>query len=212
MTNSEATVESPHRQILGVVMAAGYSSRFGAGDKRMARWPATGRTLLGETIHQLRQVLADVVVVIRPDDQPQSLGIPDDSDIIRARHAEQGLGASIADALGAIQASATWSQRHSLALMLGDMPTIQPTSVRQLLQRASRQHIVRPTYQGRPGHPVVFGRAYWPALRQLPAASGARQVIQQHLSHVLHIAVDDPGVVQDIDTLEALTVASHRSV
>ncbi|MDO6680692.1 MULTISPECIES: nucleotidyltransferase family protein [unclassified Oceanobacter] len=188
-------------------MAAGYSRRFGAEDKRMAYWPITGRTLLGETLHQLQQALANLVVVIRPEDSPQALGIPGACQIIHAPHAAQGLGASIADALDVIQRSGQWQQSHSLALMLGDMPTLQPASVRQLLPYASEKQIVRPIYQGQPGHPVVFGRDYWPALQQLSADNGARQVLQHHQQQVRRVVVADPGVVHDIDTAAALTAA-----
>jgi molybdenum cofactor cytidylyltransferase len=213
VTNFEARIQQPVYPVLGLVMAAGYSRRFGSDDKRKALWPATGRTLLGQTLYQLQQVLDLVVVVIRPHDHPQALGVPDSCGIIRAEHAEYGLGASIADAFGVIQNSVNWQSLHSVALMLGDMPTIQPASIQQLLIRAGEQQIVRPTYRGEPGHPVIFGKAYWPSLAtelRQHLENGARTIIRQNRQHLVYLAVDDPGVIQDIDTPMALQ-DKHKS-
>ncbi|MEG0245615.1 MAG: NTP transferase domain-containing protein, partial [Pseudomonas sp.] len=64
--------------------------------------------------------------------------------------------------------------------------------------------IVLPLYQGQRGHPVIFGRAFWPALVQLQGDQGGRQIIQDNPQACVTVAVDDAGVVLDVDVPQAL--------
>ena len=211
---------STYGDVLGVVMAAGFSRRFGDDDKRVCVWPPTGRTLLNETLFQLRRVLTQTVVVIRPDDDPQTLGLPEDVRLLRAPNALEGLGASIADALTRIEQRKEWQGLSRIALLHGDMPAIQPETLRALLDhdrpsqgeypiKTHHDHqLIRPSYQGVPGHPVIFGRHYWPDLSRLNGTEGARQVLRDHSGDCIELPVNDPGVIADIDTPEALRVLS----
>ena len=53
-------------------------------------------------------------------------------------------------------------------------------------------------FGGRPGHPVVIGRAHWAPLRAtLAGDTGARPYLLAH--HVLAVPCDDLGTGVDID-------------
>lgn len=212
--------EADYDDVLAVVMAAGFSRRFGDDDKRCCVWPPTGRTLLHETLFQLQRVLAHTVVVIRPDDDPQTLGLPESVRLLRAPNASNGLGASIADALTTIEQNTEWRGLNRIALLLGDMPAIQVETLRTLLNHAypypdecegesqRNRQLIRPSYQGVPGHPVIFGRHYWSALSRLSGTEGARQVLRDHSGDCIELPVSDPGVIADIDTPEAVAALS----
>jgi CTP:molybdopterin cytidylyltransferase MocA len=62
--------------------------------------------------------------------------------------------------------------------------------------------IVLPEFQGRRGHPVLFGRAVFEELRQVPEEKGARAVVRADPSRVAVVVVDDPAILQDINTPE----------
>jgi CTP:molybdopterin cytidylyltransferase MocA len=66
----------------------------------------------------------------------------------------------------------------------------------------TRAPVVRPVYRGRHGHPVVFARNIWPALKAAPAGEGARAVVRALGDAVCDIEVDDAGVTIDVDTPE----------
>ncbi|WOX04770.1 nucleotidyltransferase family protein [Microbulbifer pacificus] len=190
---------------LGLVMAAGFSRRFGGVDKRTLRL-ADGVGLLEHTLAQLRPVFTDtsgaslLAVVIRPDDCPTALGIPDDCHIVRAPNARCGLGASISDGMTAVREMSFIRDIDSVAILLGDMPALQPAILTKLLKLSANDAIVRPRFNMQCGHPVVFGRKFWPALYGLTGDEGARQVIAANVSALTVVDVDDPGTLLDIDT------------
>ncbi|MCY1416216.1 Purine catabolism protein PucB [compost metagenome] len=87
-----------------------------------------------------------------------------------------------------------------LAIFLGDMPWIGADSLRCLLAQAAPDSIVVPTFAGQPGHPVLFGRSFWPELQLLRGDSGAREVIRANPQAVRRVAVSDPAILRDVDT------------
>ncbi|WP_028292762.1 nucleotidyltransferase family protein [Oceanobacter kriegii] len=198
--------EQKKHQVLGLIMAAGFSNRFGPDDKRKATWQNT--TLLGATIENTRQWLPNIAVVIRPDDIAYDLGIPRGTPIIRASNASNGMGSSISDAMavllegGAANGALLKSSSlpiHTIALLLGDMPGITESTFKRLVERSGSNRIVRPVHEGQNGHPVLFGKAYWPELAALTGDSGGKQIVKRQQAQVDNLAVDDPGVLLDVD-------------
>jgi molybdenum cofactor cytidylyltransferase len=59
-----------------------------------------------------------------------------------------------------------------------------------------------PVQAGEFGHPVGFGRSFGAGLQALSGDRGARPLFKQ--GRVVEIAVDDPGVLWDIDVPESL--------
>ena len=62
-----------------------------------------------------------------------------------------------------------------------------------------RPPIVRATYRGRHGHPVIFGREVFDALRHADLASAPRRSCGRRRRDLVDVEVDDPGVLHDID-------------
>lgn len=63
--------------------------------------------------------------------------------------------------------------------------------------------IVVPEFEGRRGHPVIFGRGVFEELLQAPDDEGARAVVRADPGRVAVVPVDDVAVTEDIDTPEA---------
>ncbi|WP_317933429.1 nucleotidyltransferase family protein [Halioxenophilus sp. WMMB6] len=210
--------------VLAVVMAAGFSERFGTADKRLAQFH-NGQALLAATLAKLTPHFCELCVVLRPEDNPRELGLPEATTILWSYHAAQGLSASIADAFQQILAQEKFHPFSAAAVFLGDMPWITSQTLVQLLSVCAKEKIVRPIYSvpekgfsvglcsaakdqvegGEPGHPVIFGRSYWPELAALTAEQGGMAVIKKHRKNYREVAVTDPGVVTDIDYPEDLT-------
>jgi molybdenum cofactor cytidylyltransferase len=176
-------------------MAAGRSRRFGATDKRRARLD-DGRVLLACAVERASEVFDNCYVVLREDDDPGSLGLSPDTGLIRAVHADRGLGSSLADAVGVLDGM---PGPEALAVLLGDMPDIAPATLASLGRAASRDAILCPVHGGRRGHPVLFGRALWPELAALQGDRGGREVVCRHASRVREIHVEDAGIHRDVD-------------
>lgn len=185
--------------IAGLVLAAGLSRRFGA-DKRCARLP-DGQTLLDASLAIPLAHLSEVWVVLRPTDQISDLGLSGRVKAVRGEFAELGMGHSLASGAREI---AQHSKADAMAIFLGDMPWIRGETLTRLLDEAGQERIVVPVHQGQPGHPVIFGRRFWPELQQLTGDTGARALIVAHPSAVLRVEVGDVGVVRDVDVPVAL--------
>lgn len=195
----------------GLILAAGQGSRYGS-DKRRAVIHGGEQTLLEATLAVWQQTLPMLRVVLRAEDEP---GEPELAAKLRQRfpniaitfatHCRNGMGASLA---AGISDCSHWD--YAL-IGLGDMPYLKPDTLRDLLAALQQEFasegpaaIVRPTHQGRPGHPVGFGHAHFAALSRLDGDIGARAIIQA-TSNVIDLPCTDPGIHQDVDTPQGLS-------
>lgn len=192
--------------VVGLVLAAGFSRRFGA-DKRLARLQ-DGRTLLATSLQVPSAVLGEVWVVLHEGDDPAQLAVSPHVHIVHSQDAAEGMGSSLASGVRAISQA---GKACAVAIFLGDMPCLRRDTLHTLVQAASAKHIVLPVCNGMAGHPVLFGRHFWPALEGLQGAQGAKAVLLAHADAVKRVAVSDTGVLLDIDTPEQLHALVHES-
>lgn len=181
-----------------LIFAAGYSRRFGESDKRHAKL-ANGRSLLATSVARAQQAFASVRVVIREDDDADLFELPDNVPVIRVSQAHFGLGASLSEAMAILIQGHELQEIDAVAIALGDMPCIHQNTLLTLQGLATQNTIVRPCFEGRKGHPVIFGREMWPALQSLRGGLGAKAVIQQFRSQYQECRVQDAGILFDVD-------------
>ena len=194
-------MQSPHKphSCVGLLLAAGYGRRYGS-DKRKACLPA-GTPLLLASLRAAEAVMDEVWVVLRPEDDLEDLALAGHTRIVRCEHAHHGMGSSLACGVQAISQA---SDAKALMLLLGDMPWIRPGTLETLLGRAAEDSIVVPLAAGRRGHPVIFGRRFWPELMALEGDQGARSVLARYREAMIPVDTQDPGVLLDVDTPDAL--------
>jgi len=107
------------------------------------------------------------------------------------------MGHSLAAGIAALPSALSY-----VVIALADMPFVQRSTLEQLqarMETAAANEIVQPQFDGRSGHPVGFGSGHFAALSELEGDVGARAVLKRHRRHVTHVAVNDPGVLRDID-------------
>lgn len=174
-----------------LVLAAGISRRFGA-DKR--RYFVDGAPLLVSTLARVQAADIQYRVCLRQGEGKllPELGLAG-VESIECPGATRGMGATLADG---VRACGDWD---GLLVVLADMPWIEPGTYRQVLDALSPDRIAQPFHRGRPGHPVGFGSAYFPALAALDGEHGGREVVRGHRAALLRIPVDDPGIHRDLD-------------
>jgi molybdenum cofactor cytidylyltransferase len=97
------------------------------------------------------------------------------------------------------------AQPEGVMVFLIDHPMIHRTLINQLIDAFSRSAapIVLPSFQHRRGHPMIFGADLFNELLDAPLDQGAITVVRKHAHEILHLNVDEPGVLVDIDTPEA---------
>lgn len=181
-----------------VLLAAGSSTRFGA-LKQLA--PIEGVPMLAHAVRELLATTVDtLVVVLGHEGKAVRKGLEPYVDDTRIRfvnnpRAAEGMSGSIATGVRAVADS------DGVLIALGDMPEIRAATISLLLDvfRATPFGIVAPTLSGTRGHPVLFDRRYFDALQHLKGDRGATPVLRLHAADLLTVAVDDPGVLRDVD-------------
>jgi molybdenum cofactor cytidylyltransferase len=196
-------------EVIGLLLAAGSSSRFGS-DKLAALVPgdAQGRTVLQCSAYALQTAITTNIVAIKAYSEITSahLSLPFLSakfTCIAAQNSSRGMGATLAALVRAVQAA--HPQAQGVIVMLADLPFVQPSSIAAVASalRAGAS-LAAPTYQGQRGHPVGFAAQHFDALAQLDGDAGAQALVHAHRQALQLIPVDDPGVLHDVDTPERL--------
>lgn len=188
-----------------VVLAAGISERMAGPNKLLL--DLSGRPVLAHTLDAVvAGGLFDDVVVVTGRDAGAVRAIAQAVGARTVHNAafSDGMGGSIAVGVGALK---DWDV---VAIVLGDLPLLQPETIAAVLEAAGPERIVRPVVEGRPGHPVVFGSRFASGLRALHGDDGARPLIRRHADRLTLLPCDDPGAVIDADTPADLHALRRR--
>jgi CTP:molybdopterin cytidylyltransferase MocA len=149
----------------GLVLAAGAGVRFGDEPKQLA--DLHGRPLLEWAVAAQSAVPAvGRIVVVLGAHAEQIMAGADllDAEPVVCREWESGQAASLRCGLKALR------EANKVIVTLGDAPLITPQVVAMFVDQPPRSRAV---YGGRPGHPVVLGRAQIAAADQLSGDRGA---------------------------------------
>lgn len=189
-----------------VVLAAGRGARFGAGRRAAGHkleQPFAGSTVLGSTLaHAVQSGLA-LVVVTTEALLSQVASVVAARDIVLLPEVGDapgelplGMGFSIATGVSARPQAPGW------LVLPGDMPLVQPDTLRAVAQAMSQHPVVYAQHRGRRGHPVGFGAELYSELAMLAGDEGARRLVARYPAHAVEVA--DAGVLLDVDTEDDL--------
>jgi molybdenum cofactor cytidylyltransferase len=191
-----------------VVLAAGRSSRFGAGHHKLAQ--ALGEsTVLAHTLasaiaSHLRTVVVTTAAFV---DVARSNVAARDVVVLPEVGSDGGnllgMGVSIAAGVSACPDSGGW------LVLPGDMPLVQPATLVAVARALDHHPVAFAQYRGRRGHPVGFAAELYPELTALGGDDGARRIIARYPA--FPVELDDAGILVDIDTEDDLA-ALRRSV
>jgi molybdenum cofactor cytidylyltransferase len=181
-------------RIAAVIVAAGAGARLGGVAKALCQL-GDGRTFLEAIAGTARAAGVDELIVVAGP--PHGLAVLAHARALGLAGAwnpapARGMASSIAlgfAALGDASAALLWPVDH---------PRIAPAVIAQLCAALADHHAAIPTFGGRGGHPALIGRGLWPALIANDHPDGARGVLRA--ARTARVAVDDPGVIADVDT------------
>lgn len=184
--------------MIGLLLAAGFSRRFGDANKLLQPLP-NGQMVAYASAQKLIQALPNSIAVIRQGNDTLAKALTalgycliecDEHDL------------EMADSLSkAMRYLLQHCKPDDVLIALADMPFIQVETIQSIAKTLQQQGgIVVPTYLGQRGHPVGFSASFCEELTTLKGDQGARSVIQQHSQAVHFIATEDAGILRDIDT------------
>lgn len=108
---------------------------------------------------------------------------------------EQGLSKSLKCGLRLVSGDTA-----AVVLTLGNLPFIKPEIIDRLIRiyRKEKAPIVVPTFSHKRGHPVIFDAFLMPELLRARGNVGGRDVLQHHSRELIHVEVDDAGILTQI--------------
>lgn len=186
------------RPVVGLLLAGGFSRRFGAQNKLLQPL-ADGQLMALRAAQALIQALPNSIAVIRGYEsslasQLMSLGFK----VVACEEQHQQMADSLK--LGVVAAQTHFPQMSGLVIALADMPYIQAATITRVAQQLTQARLVQPIFQGQPGHPVGFASDLMPELLQVEGDQGARAVLRAHQTEMLRFECQDAGILKDIDT------------
>lgn len=190
---SQTSAASP----VGLLLAAGAGRRFG-GPKALAR--LDGERLVDRAVRTLRAGgCSDVLAVAG------AVPLRDvDAQVVTNVDWPTGMGSSLRRGLAAA-ARGGWP---AAVVLLVDTPWVGPDAVRRLLDawRDAEPLAAQATYDGVPGHPVLFAREVWTAVGEAAVGDrGARAWLAAHPGDVRHVPCEGTGDPRDVDLPDDLT-------
>jgi molybdenum cofactor cytidylyltransferase len=194
----------------GIVLAAGASSRMGT-DKALL--PFAGKTFLAGAIDLLQSQCDFVLVVVGENANVlRPIIYAHSGYLVQNPKPERGQFSSLRIALEAVLNRG----RDAVSATLVDRPAAEfrtLATLKEAFLRTSPEEVwaVVPEYQGRHGHPVIFGREMMEAFLRAEPSKTARDVEHEHQRHIQYVAVDDPRVALNINTPEDYSTLCHSS-
>src|SRR5690606_3157120 len=161
--------------------------------------PWKGRPLLQHAIEQACAAgLAEVLVVLGHDADRirAALTLPDGVRAVENPEYRSGQASSLRIALAAASPDA-----EAAVILMGDQPGMPAEAIRAVVEAAASDgpSVLRASWQGRPGHPVLLARDVWEAVASGSADSGAREWIAAHPASVRDIPFPRPAP-PEVDT------------
>jgi CTP:molybdopterin cytidylyltransferase MocA len=186
----------PGRAPVGLLLAAGAGTRYGR--PKATVFDADGTGWLARSVASLREGGCPRVVVVlgAGAEEARALVARAGAEHVVAADWAAGLGASLAAGLEAVAGL----EADSAVVTLVDLPDVGAEVVRRVLagSGSGAEALARATYAGRPGHPVVLGRAHWDRVRAgLAGDRGAGPYLVDH--DALRIECGDLASGIDVD-------------
>jgi len=193
----------PHieRGVAAVVLAAGHSSRMG--DNKLLV-ELDGQPLIRHAVRAALASRAHPVVVVTGNQAERVRAALTGLDVVFAHNSDfaSGMASSLRTGVMAVPNAA------AAMICLGDMPRVTAMHLDQLIaafgEAGDDGTIIVPTCERKRGNPVVWGRDHFGEIGELSGDVGARSLIERHASRVRTVAIDDPAILVDVDTPDAL--------
>ena len=184
----------------GLLLAAGAGRRMGTPkalvDDGAGPWLVRG-------VSPLRDGGCSRVTVVLGADAERARSIVEDVDVtvVVADDWAEGMGASLRAGLRSLTGSAAGT---GVVVSLVDLPDLVPEVVARVIGAAAAAGpaaLVRATYDGRPGHPVLLGRDHWTGVIETAVGDqGARAYLAPR--DVTLVECGDLATGRDVDSPE----------
>ncbi len=182
--------------ISAVILAAGKSERF---DDFKQLVEIDGKPMLDLVIEKVRNSSVDEIITVLgyKSDRILSKISTEGSKFVMNPNYERGMSTSLSEGLEEVGRNT-----DAVVILLGDQPYLDSEVIDKLIRsyQNSDKLVMVPYYQGKRGNPVLFDISLKEELMEVEGDVGGRKVVEENPELVHKVAVDNPGVLMDIDT------------
>ncbi len=189
-------------RIAALVLAAGQSRRMGPANKLLAE--VGGQAMLERAVAAARASQAASVLVVTGHERARIEAAVEAPTVHNPDYAE-GLSTSLGVGIAALPEDV-----DGAVVLLGDMPFVSAAHIDRLIAAFNPlegRTICVPTFNGKRGNPVLWGRELFAEMRGVSGDVGAKHLIGANGDLLVEVPMPDAGVLRDIDTPASLTEA-----
>jgi molybdenum cofactor cytidylyltransferase len=189
-------------EVAAIILAAGQGTRFGSEPKLLAS--LEGVPLVRRVAEAALGAAVRPVIVVTGHRAAEVAAVLAGFDVRLVHNPLHGNGLSTSLQTGF---AALPREPRAAIVLLADMPLITAPLIDGLVtawREQGRPTALVPTVAGRRGNPVVLSRALEPEIGSLAGDIGAAALLRRRAG-VVEWPVDGPGILQDVDTSEALS-------
>ena len=185
-------------KIAGLILAAGFSKRYGSKNKLLKEVDGTSMICRVSQLAERAFLSPRLVVTGYQMEIIEKELLGENIKTIFNKSYSQGMGTSIACGIKLLRSQMI----DAVVVLLGDMPNIDPHSIVCLCNAfnpALNHDICVPVRNDKQGNPVLFGRNYFSALLALRGDQGGKEIIRANQDSVVKVNVFDHGIHIDVD-------------
>ena len=189
-------------RIAAVVLAAGQSRRMGPANKLLAE--VDGAAMLQRALAAARASQAASVLVVTGHERDRIEAAVDAPTVHNPDYAD-GLSTSLAAGIAALP-----EDIDGAVVLLADMPFVSAAHIDRLIAAFNPlegRSICVPTFNGKRGNPVLWGRELFADMRGVSGDVGAKHLIGANGDLLVEVPMPDAGVLRDVDTPASLANA-----
>jgi molybdenum cofactor cytidylyltransferase len=195
-----------NKKVAAIVLAAGFSSRMHAFKPLL---PLGDKTIVETTVATFKNAGIDQVIVVIGHERHRMTTHLSACDITHVMNEayDQGMFGSVQVGVGAINNDAC-----ALFIMPVDIPSVRPQTIRQLIDAFDplKMDILYPTHNGKRGHPPLISSTLISSIQCFHGAGGLKSLLNTGNWRVLHLEVEDEGILRDIDDEAAYHVMFQK--
>ena len=184
--------------VVGVLLAAGTSSRFGARNKLLEE--VEGVPIVRQAAESLLTSRVDAVTVVLGHDADRVRTVLEGLPVtfVENPRYEEGQATSVGSGVEAVRDRPVRDRADAILFALGDMPFVDPDSVNALIDsyRAGLGDALAAACEGKRGNPALFDARHFEALADVEGDTGGRKIL---LREGTLVETGDPGVLADVD-------------
>lgn len=192
--------------ISALILAAGSSSRFGAGNKLLQ--DLGGRPVISYPIAAASgAALEEIAVILGHDSQAVRDVLPDHVRMIHNPDHSSGMSTSLVAGIAGLSQDC-----EAVVILVGDIPDVTSNHIDRVIAvfRTEDVTAVRVSYRGTQGHPVLISRELFPKIAELTGDRGARDLLNE-VDGVFELEFGEVAPM-DVDTPEDLAVVRARLI